>query len=68
MRGELMRPEFELKEQLRLSSISVMEVCERLKRPYGTVANWLNGFVPLLDEARRIIRGMIAEIKETASV
>lgn len=56
-----MRPEFELKEQLRLKNIPVLKVCERLKRPYGTVANWLNGFAPLPDDARREIMRMIAE-------
>jgi hypothetical protein len=62
-----MRPEFELKEQMRLSGVQVLEVCERINRPYGTVAGWLNGFAPLPDEARREIMKMIEERRQRAA-
>lgn len=54
-----MRPEFELKEKIRLAGLEMRVVCERLKRPYGTVSGWLNGFAPLPNDARREIMRMI---------
>jgi hypothetical protein len=59
--GGKMRPEVELKDQMRLAGVQVLEVCERIKRPYGTVAGWLNGFAPLPDNVRREIMKMIEE-------
>lgn len=60
-----MIPEIDLKEQLRQAGIQVLDVCKRVKRPYGTVAGWLNGFSRLPDDAHREIVAMIEEKPKT---
>lgn len=63
-----MRPEFELKEQMRLAGVQVRDVCDRVQRPYGTLSCWLNGFAPLPTDVRWGIMKMIEEKRATQSV
>ncbi len=62
-----MRPEFELKEAMRLAGVRVLDVCERVQRPYGTLSSWLNGFSPLPSDVRREIMRMIEEKRSMQS-
>jgi hypothetical protein len=52
-------PEQLLKTRIRRSGYSVREVADLLRRPYGTVACWLNGFAPLPVDVRKLIVNLI---------
>lgn len=57
--------EKELKARIRESGLSVKVVADSIGRPYGTVANWLNGFAPLPCDIRRTIHKIINEHKSS---
>jgi hypothetical protein len=61
------RPEFEIKEQIRLAGLQMRDVAAHLEMPYGTLASQLNGFAPLSYENRRKIEILIvsAETKQS---
>lgn len=51
--------EKELKAQIRGCGLTVKGIADSIKKPYGTLANWLNGFAPLPYSSRKQIEEMI---------
>lgn len=54
-------PETSLMARMRDCGLLRKDVCQALRKPYGTVAGWLNGFCPLPPQARKSIENLITE-------
>lgn len=51
--------EIELKNKMKEKGIKVLLVAKEIKRPYGTLAGWLNGFAPMPEDVRKKILEII---------
>ena len=53
--------ELELREQMRLFGVSIIDVSKRVNRSYSTVASWVNSYAPIPVEVHQLICEMIQE-------
>jgi hypothetical protein len=55
------RPEFALKDKMRLAGLDKTDLAAAIGRPVGLLVLWLDGVIPLPDEERDLIQYALSQ-------